>query len=716
MTSPVLHRILAPSSVAVIGASQDPTKRGHQAVRALKNSRFEGGVFPVHPSGGELLGLRVYPSVSELPEVPDLALISLAAGRVPSAVAECGQVGIGGAVVLAVGFRESGADGGALESELVATARAYGMRIIGPNTSGILNPHIGLNLVGVESVTPGSLAILSQSGNIGLDLMTAMAASGLGLSLYVGVGNESDIAFHEYLEYLEADRNTRGVLTYVEGFQDARSFLEVAGRVNRTKPVIVLKGGRSQKGIEAALSHTGAVAGSYDAFKALAAQRGVVVVERSDEFLGIGKTLTHQPPIAPGHGIGVIADGGGHATLAVDLLAERGIELASFGQDSQGRMAELLGPAAATGNPVDLAGGADRRLETFASVMETVVAEPDVGGILLTGLFGGYALRFDSSLEASEAVVAGRLAEQSRKAGIPLVVHTVYAARTNPALDALRAAGVPVLASLDTAIGCIEAVVARGRFLEREFAAPVPPKAIDTPEAPQVLTARKEGRRVLTEWEIRPILERHGIPLVDAEFCRTAEEAADVAARSPEPVVLKLLSSSILHRTEAGGIELGVQGAREASDGFDRIRLAADRFAASANIESCFQGVLVSPLLGRPTAELLVACRHDPHYGPILVVGAGGELVETTRDRAIRGLPLQSGDFRDMVDALRIAPLLRGYRGRDGADMASVERLCLGLGDALAAHPSIYEIELNPVFVYPSNSLAVDALALLSDF
>lgn len=711
-----LHRILSPSSVAVVGASQDPTKRGHQAVRALKNSGFRGRVYPVHPSGGELLGLQVYPSVSDLPETPDLALISVAAAHVSSAVAECGQAGIGGAVVLAVGFRESGASGVALESELVATARRLGMRIIGPNTSGILNPHIGLNLVGVESVTPGGLAILSQSGNVGLDLMTAMASSGLGLSLYVGVGNEGDIAFHEYLEYLEADPSTSGVLTYVEGFQDARSFLRVAERVNRSKPVVVLKGGRSQRGVEAALSHTGAVAGSFDTFKALAAQRGVAVVQRSDEFLAIGKTLTHQPAVVPGKGIGIIADGGGHATLAVDLLAERSIPLAGMGDGAQEHLAELLGPAAATGNPIDLAGGADRRLETFARVMETVVAEEDVGGILLTGLFGGYALRFDASLETSEAVVASRLAEQTRKAGIPLIVHTVFAARTNPALDSLRAAGVPVVGSLDTAIACLEAAVARGRVLERDAVPADTPEEVDASrEPPRVLAARKDGRRVLTEWEIRPILEQHGIPVVDAKYCRTRELAADAAAQSPGPVVVKLLSATIVHRTEAGGIELGIQGAREASDAFDRIRLAADHYAASAKIEAGFQGVLVSPLLEPPTAELLIACRNDPQYGPILVIGAGGELVEAASDRAIRGLPLRDGDFGDMVDALRIATVLRGYRGREGGDLASIERICLGLRDALAAHPGIFEIELNPVFAYPSKSLAVDALAVLSD-
>ncbi|MFQ5550581.1 MAG: acetate--CoA ligase family protein, partial [Gemmatimonadales bacterium] len=643
MTSHSLERLLRPASVAVVGASADPTKRGHQAVRALKNSGYSGEVFPVHPAGGELLGLPVYPSVSELPRIPDLALIAVVAERVPAAIQACGQAGIGGAVVLGVGFRESGDRGAALEREVVKTARGTGMRVIGPNTSGLLNPHIGLNLVGVSAVTPGGLAILSQSGNIGLDLMTAMATSGVSLSLYVGVGNEGDVAFHEYLEYLELDPTTRGILVYSEGFQDPGSFLRVVERVRRSKPVVVLKGGRSERGVEAALSHTGAIAGSYDVFKSVATQRGALVVERSDELLAVGKMLTFQPPITPGQGIAVVADGGGHATLAVDLLAERELPLAKFGACLRKRLEGLLGPAAANGNPIDMAGAADRRLEVFAKVAEAVVAQDDVGGLLITGLFGGYALRFDASLESSEARVAGRLAALCERAGKPLVVHTVYAAGSNPALDALRAAAIPVVGSLDVATRCLDAAVERGLSLAR--ATDPGAMTIETADEPvPVQNARNEGRCALTEWEARSLLEACEIPVVPATLCRTADEAAEAAERHSGPVVLKLLSSTILHRTEANGVELGVAGPEDATRAFDRIQKAATEYADRVEGAADFRGVLLSPVLERPTAELLVACRRDPHYGPILVIGAGGVVVEVSPDRAVRGLPLRDGD------------------------------------------------------------------------
>lgn len=716
MTTSPLERLLRPSSVAVVGASSDPTKRGHQAVRALKNSGYSGRVLPIHPAGGELLGLPVYTSVSELPLVPDLVLIAVPAESVPEVIERCGQAGIGGAVVLAVGFRESGDRGAALEREVVETARKTGMRVIGPNTSGILNPHIGLNLVGVDSVTPGGLAVLSQSGNIGLDLMMAMATSGVSLSLYVGVGNEGDVAFHEYLEYLELDDTTRGILVYSEGFQDPRAFLRVVERVNRSKPVVVLKGGRSQRGIEAALSHTGAIAGSYDVFKAVTKQRGVLVVERSDEFLAVGKMLTFQPPIDPGQGIAIIADGGGHATLAVDLLAERGLPVARLSSAVRKRLGELLGPAAAAGNPIDMAGAADRRLEVFAEVAEAVVAEESVGGVLITGLFGGYAQRFDASLESGEARVAGRLAALCRRALKPLVVQTVYAAGTNPALEALRSVGIPVVGSLDTATRCIDAAVERGRYLAKPAPAPTISTARRANAEPlPVQMAREEGRLLLTEWEARSLLDAHDIPVVTATLCRTAAEAAEASIKHSGPVVVKLLSGTILHRTEAAGVELGIEGPEQAACAFERIRDSAERFAQNSGHEADFRGVLLSPLLEPPRVELMVACRRDPQYGPILVIAAGGVMVEISPDRAVRGLPLREGDFDEMIGSLRISPVLNGYRGARGIDLAGVEGLCRGLGDLLEAYPGVQEIELNPVFAYTEKTVAVDALAVLSN-
>lgn len=707
-----LSRVLRPDSVAVIGASRDPTRRGHQAVRALLDAGYAGPILPVHPAGGELLGLPVHTSVAGLPVVPDLALVGVGAGRVLEAVEECARAGVGGVIVLAVGFGETGHEGAALEQQIVDTARRAGMRVIGPNTSGVLNPHIGLNLVGVESIAAGAVAILSQSGNIGLDLMTSMAASGVGLSLYVGVGNESDIAFHEYLEYLHTDDTTRAILIYCEGFRDPGSFFVVVERVNRTKPVVILKGGRSGGGGRAALSHTGAIAGSYEVFRALADQRGVMVIDRSDELLAVGQTLGLQPPVAPSTGVAVIADGGGHATLAVDYLTESGVSLARFEPGLHRRLSEMLGPAAATDNPVDLAGAADRDLAVFGDVAEAVFAEAGVGGVLLSGLFGGYALRFDESLAEAELLAAGRLATAARRAEKPLVLHTLYASRATPPLQLLRGAGVPVVQSLDSAARCVSASVERGRLLAaRVDPAPPPPRPAPIHEV--IVAARAEGRAVLTEWETRALLSAHGVPIVPATLCRSAGEAWTAAARISGPVVLKLLSRTIVHRTEAGGVELGLEGRDKVRDAYERIRVATARYAEAHQIEADFRGVLVAPLIDRPAVELLVACRYDPQYGPFLVLGVGGVIVEAAKDHAIAGLPLRSDDVDRLLRSLRVAPLLFGYRGRPGVETSAIRDMCARLANLLLAHQELSEIELNPVFPTPDGAVAVDGLAVL---
>ncbi len=721
--TPLLH----PRSVAIIGASRDPTKRGHRVVRALQEAGYPGDIHLVHPDGGELLGLPVSPSIAELDAVPDLALICTAAVHVPDVVRACGERGIPGAIVLAVGFRESGEQGRALEEEVLSEAAASGLRLIGPNTSGLLSPAIGLNLVGSPPPRAGSLAMLSQSGNVGLDVMTQLRDRGLGLSLYVGVGNEGDVRFDEYLEFLEQDDATRGILIYAEGFSDPQAFFATAERVNRTKPIVVLKGGRSDRGNSAALSHTGAIAGSYDVFEALLRQRGITITTRSDQVLDLALALSGQPPGGPGGpGIAVIADGGGHATLAVDRLAELGMGLAEFSPEGQERLRELLGPAAAVDNPVDLAGAGDRNMSVFPECVDVVAAESAVGSVLLTGLFGGYAIRFDDSLDQEETEAAVRMTRIAAEAGVPVLVHTLYAAHDTAALLRLRRAGVPVLASLETAGRCIQALFARGEFLaadqEADGGRPPDPDAPGSVPAAEVgaeasliiKQARSEGRVALTEVEGRRLVAEAGVPLVAGVVCASSAEAVAAAESFGGPAVAKLISSTILHRSEAGGVELGLNTA-QVEAAFGRIRDSATAFARKSKIEPDFRGVLVCEQLDTPVAELLVGCRRDPQYGPILVVGAGGVSAEVWPDRSIRSLPVGDREIQEMLAELRIHGILQGYRGRSPADLSSLTSLIQRLGTYFFANQDLAEVELNPVFAGPDRALAVDVLASVTN-
>lgn len=708
-----LKAILEPRSIAIIGASRNPRKRGFQAVRALRDSDFQGAIQPVHPDGGELLGLAVAPSVEALEDTPDLAFVCTRAESVPGILEACARKGVRGAVIPAVGFRESGAAGAELERAVSELARRTGLRIVGPNTSGVLNTSLGLNLVGVPPLPAGRLAVLAQSGNVGLALMTEAASRSQGVSVYVGVGNEADIAYHEYLEYLEGERHTAAVLMYVEGFRDGQRFLDVARRVGAKKPIVLLKGGRSPRGDASARSHTGVIAGSYPVLRAVLREAGVIEVQRSDELLAVGETLAGQTPLHTGAGVAVLSDGGGHATLAADTLAELGVPMVEFATETTDMLRRLLGPAANVENPVDLAGAADQDPRILSDALGVIAADPATGGVLVVGLFGGYALRFSQDLSEVEAEAAGSMAALMRAANKPLVVHSLYAAAASEPLRRLLAGGVPVVGSLEVACRCLWAARARGLFLARPAPAAAPPPRPRLPEPPVITLARREGRMALTEPEARDLVSAHGVPVVPATFCRTAEETAEAARRAGGPVAVKAVSPTVPHKTEAGGVALGVSGREGAADAFQRVTAAVSARARAEGLDPDVRGVLVAPMLPAPIAELIVGARRDPCFGPILLVGTGGVAAELHRDVAIRFLPVDRGVVGEMMREIRLARVLEGFRGRPPVHANALVDLILGIAACAAAHPELLDLEANPVFAYHDRAVALDVRAFL---
>ncbi|MDP2578228.1 MAG: acetate--CoA ligase family protein [Candidatus Palauibacterales bacterium] len=715
MTHP-LQPILEPRSVAVIGSSSNPRKRGYQAVRALLDARYEGEIHPVNPSGGELLGLAVATSVDALAATPDLALVCTPAESVPAVLESCARRGIPGAVVLAVGFRESGAAGAALEDQIMNIARRTGIRVVGPNTSGILNTTIGLNLVGVRDVPKGRLAIVSQSGNVGLALMLQAAARSQGVSVYVGVGNETDVAIHEYLDYLGSADHTSAILMYIEGFQKGERFIEVARRVSLQKPIALLKGGRSGGGDAAARSHTGAIAGSALVLRSALKAAGVHLVERSDELLAIGETLASQPPVRSGSGVVVLSDGGGYATLAADLLSEQGVKMASLSEATRTVLRSLLGRAASVDNPVDVAGAGDQNPEVFARAIETIFADPATGGVLMAGLFGGYAIRFSEELAAVESEAATTIAAVAARARLPLVVQSLYATAHSEPLRRLGRASVPVVESLETAAACIKAAYERGVFLSGAAIRVRPSPPAPRGEEPVTIAKAREERRVaLNEVEARSLAVESGVEVAPASFCETAEEVGAAIERTRAPVAIKVVSPSILHKSEAGGVALDVKDAREGAAAFRHVVESATAYARDRGISPDILGVLVVPMLPMPVAELIVGARRDPQFGPVITVGAGGVAVELLGDAALRPLPISVEDALDMLGDLRLAPVLSGYRGQPSASKDALVEVMLGVAKCFLANPQLSELELNPVFAYEERATAVDVRGLLLD-
>lgn len=712
MTHP-LDCIFNPHGVAIIGASHDHTKRGYQAVRALQEAGYAGGIYPVNPKGGQLLGLPVAKAISEIDGHPDLALVCTPAPTVPAVLEACAGQGIRGAVVLALGFRESGEEGKALEAAISEIVRRTGIRVVGPNTSGVLNLPLGLNLIGVRGVRPGRLALLVQSGNMALALMTeAMARSDQGFSMCVGVGNETDIAYHEYLEYLEQEPHTAAILMYVEGFKEGRTFLDVARRVTRTKPIVLLKGGRSEVGRASAKSHTGAIAGSYAVLHAALKQVGVLEVTRTDELFHVAETLACQPPVQAGLGVAILSDGGGHGTLAADALLDLSVPLARLSPATQERLRKLLGPTANVANPVDVGGPVDSDPSLFVPCLQALMDDPSVGGVLQIGLFGGYHLRFAERLRPIESAAAAAMIECAARAEKPWIVHSLYAPTRSEPLKTLTAGGVPVIESLEIACCCIAASYERGQFLsKRGTVASPPPKSA----RPSFVTARREGRSVLLETEARDLVMHYGVPLVPARLCTSAGEVIEHLAKVNGPVALKVVSATIPHKTDAGGVILNVADADAAKAAFQRIQESVLVYATSRGIAHDFRGVLVTPMLSPPVAEIIVGINRDEQFGPVLTFGLGGVAVEVLRDVALRVLPMDRAEAARLLDELRTAELLRGWRGRPAVDREALVDLMLALADCALANPDIAEIELNPVFAYPDKAVAVDARAYLTN-
>jgi acetyltransferase len=712
-----LKRILEPRSVAVVGASADPSKRGNQVVRALVESGFSGRVLPVHPDGGSLFGLPVATSVADLEERPDMALVCTKAEIVPGVLERCAARGIEGAVIIAAGFGESGPAGETLEGEIRQIVRRTGLRVVGPNTSGVLNAALGLNLVGVERVPAGRMALLSQSGNVALEIIQKAAAGPVGISMYVGVGNELDIGFQEYLEYLEGHEATDVVLVYAEGFRDGRAFMHTTSRVARRKPVVVLKGGRSENGASAVRSHTGAIAGSYEVFSALLEQVGAYEVKRSDELLRVGEMLSGQPPFRA-RGVVVLADGGGHAALAVDALEEHDVPLARLSKSTQRELRSVLGPAAAVSNPVDLAGAADSSPAVFAEVFGLLSQDSACGGVVVTGLLGGYSLRFTEELASEEAEAATEIGRIARQTSLPTAVHTIYADADTEAVERLRASGIPLVGSLELACSCTAAAHHRRDYLERSASSRSFAEAAAAHSGICAGSASGNGSEIgvaVTELEARRLLEAQGVSLAPHVFARDPDECQRAVESMGSPAALKVVSATIPHKTEAGGVVLGVEGADEAAEAFERIIAAAGDFGRGKGLDPCIEGVLISPMMPEPVAEIIVGARCDPHYGPVIVVGSGGIGVELLRDVAIRAQPIDHEIASGMLQALKVAALLDGFRGREPIDRAPIIEIILGVARCALENPEVAEVEVNPVMVYPTHSVAVDARAFLRD-
>ena len=707
-----LEKVLNAKSVAIIGASKDETKRGYQTIRTLLDERYEGNIYPVNPKENSILGFKCYKNVTDIKDPVDMALIATPARTIPFILEDCGKKEVSGAVILAGGFGELGKKGKKLEDEVIAVAKKHNIRLIGPNTSGMLNLKDNLNLVGLRDAPKGDIALLTQSGNMALTLITeAKVKSRKGFTYYVGVGNEADIKFHEYLEFFQQDPDTKAILMYVEGMSQGREFLQQAYKTTQDKPVILLKSGRSSTGKRSAGSHTGALAGISEVAKGAFERAGIIVIENSDELFPAAETLSSLPPIK-NNSVGILADGGGHATIAADLLTDLGVKIPSLSEKTQAKLREILPDAASVPNPVDVAGGTDANPAIFAECAKTILKDPAIGSLLIVGLFGGYGIRFAESLSFLEEDAAHMMGKMVKKKNKPIVLHSLFSAAKPHSLDLLRYYGIPVYDSLDIACKCIGVLAQYGNYLatyqtRANFVMNWGAKTKS--EGKKIIeTVRKENRTFLLEYEAKRLLEIHGAPVSKDFLAKTADEAVKTAKKFDGEVALKIVSPDILHKSDAGGVRIKLSSDDEIRSASNEIIENAKRFDPNAQIK----GILVSPMADEGV-EIIIGTKIDDQFGPIIMYGLGGVMVEILKDVSFRVLPISPTAAKKMIEETKSYPILDGVRGRPSCDKKALRKLLLLCSEIIEAYPEIEEMDLNPVIVHEKGLSIVDARIIL---
>ena len=704
-----LHEFLAPDSIAILGASPDPTKRGYKAMVGLINDGYEGAIYPINPKADTILGHKAYPSMESLPGPAALALICTPANTIPDLLGQCGRNGTKGAIILASGFGEVDDAGAKLGQEVLEAAQKANVRIVGPNTSGIFNLHKKVNLLALDNIKPGDIGVISQSGNMLLALVLEAQSNGhVGFSTYVGPGNQIDLGFADYLQYLGEDKNTRVATLYVEGFKDGRVFLNVAKNVAKTKPVVVYKSGSTEAGQKAAKSHTGALAGRYGMTVDLLRQVGVTVVSQSDEILPVaeGLGLLQQ---ANGNRVAILADGGGQATIASDRLCEAGLALAELSDATRSALRGILFSQASLVNPVDVAGSTDANPSLLADCMGILVEDANVDMVLLVGMFGGYGIRFAEELKAEELQTADAIATLSGQTDKPLVVYSLYSHVRPEPLVRLREAGVPVYNSIEHAVQVLKALNERGVYIassqRAERAQPL------RPDAGVVATFKQaqESGRDLFEFEAKSLLRAYGVDVPKELIVRNEAEFLEAVAEfGHTSLAMKVVSKDILHKSDAGGVKLNLSGEADLRRGHAEILAACKRYKADAEIE----GVLLAPMARKGT-EVIIGVSRDPVFGAVLMFGLGGIFVEVLEDVAFRAIPLSHDDACSMVNQIKARKILDGVRGEPAVSKDALVELLLNVSSIVDAHSEILELDLNPVIAYSNGYAVVDARVIV---
>jgi acetyltransferase len=699
-----LDVFFAPQAVAVIGATENPGSVGRTTFWNLISNPFGGTVYPVNPKRAQVLGVRAYASLRDVPMPVDLAVIVTPAATVSRVMDDCAAAGVKGVIIISAGFKELGPAGAKLEGEIVAKARAAGIRIVGPNCLGIMSPNSGLNATFASGMArPGSIGFLSQSGALCTAVLDWSFHEMVGFSVFSSIGSMADVGWGDLIDYLGDDPRTRSIIIYMESVGDARAFLSSARQVGLSKPIIVIKAGRSAAAAKAAASHTGSLAGSDEVLDAAFRRTGVLRVQSIGDLFHMADVLGKQSrPTGPR--LAILTNAGGPGVLATDALIAAGGELAQIAPTTMESLNAFLPKEWSRNNPIDILG--DATPERYAKAVELVAKDPNTDGLL--------AILTPQSM-TDPTQIAEQLKPYAKLENKPLLASWMGGAEVSAGVDILNRAGIPTFPFPDTAAKIFHYMWQYSYNLQGLYHTPVLPGEVDgaataAAQAGKIVDeVRKSGRTILTEVESKRLLGAYGIPTVPTEVAATAEEAIELADKFGYPVVLKLYSETITHKTDVGGVRLNLCDPKAVVGAFKQIEKSVNEKAGATH----FQGVAVQPMIRLDGYELIIGSSLDSQFGPVLLFGTGGQLVEVFKDSALALPPLNTTLARRLMEQTRIYKALKGVRGRKPVDLDALEKLMVQFSYLVVEQRWIKEIDINPLIASPERLLALDARVVL---
>ncbi len=680
----MLEAFFAPRAVAVIGASRNEKKLGYAILNNVLKYGYPGRVYPINPKADRILGLKCYPSVLDVPEPIDLAIIVIPDRLVVGVLEECGQKGIRGAIIISAGFSEAGLEGVRRERQLSKIAKKYGIRIIGPNCLGVIDTICPLNASFAAGMpSKGAIAFMSQSGALCTAILDWALAAGIGFSHFVSLGNKVDVDETDLLEAWAEDPHSKVILAYVEGIAEGQKFMQMARQVTRRIPVVVVKSGITEAGSRAVSSHTGTLAGSENAYEAAFKQCGVIRARSVQELFDYSFAFAHQPPIK-GNRIAIVTNAGGPAIMATDACESAGLKLASLSKETIERLQAELPSAANVYNPIDVLGGTT--VERYAAALEAALEDKNVDGVIailtpqVTTPIKGIA----------EAI--GNLSSRYEK---PILGCFMGEERVRPGIEILSRYKVPNYPFPERAVAAMGAMFKHHLWLERPLVT-IESLNADREKVKDIFEqVRSEGRLSIGDAEAREIMQAYGISIPRSELAETAEEAVEIAEKIGYPVVMKIASPDILHKTDIGGVKLNIQSPADVRDAFDLLVYRATHYMPEAQIWGCLVQEMV-----RGGKEVIVGMKRDPQFGPLMMFGLGGVYVEALKDVSFRVAPISRQEAREMISEIRAYDLLKGVRGEKPSDVEAIVDCLLRLSQLAIDFPEIVEMDINPLVVF----------------